>query len=119
MVHAALLLLMLEAVPGDLVFTISLKRSTPNLQLSTSRRPITPSYRSANACATVFVGMVPEGLRSRPGAFEFFVLLRTHANEPTVAGFHTLSHSNADKQSSSQRRTKSRLDVRSIGHHRG
>ena len=36
MVHAALLLLMLEAVPTDLVFTISLKRSTPNLQLSTS-----------------------------------------------------------------------------------
>src|SRR5208282_5218483 len=29
MVHAALLLLMLEAVPTDLVFTISLKRSTP------------------------------------------------------------------------------------------
>jgi hypothetical protein len=36
MVHAALLLLMLEAVPTDLVFTISLKRSTQNLQLSTS-----------------------------------------------------------------------------------
>jgi hypothetical protein len=34
MVHAALLLLMLEAV--DLVFTISLKRSTQNLQLSTN-----------------------------------------------------------------------------------
>jgi hypothetical protein len=42
MVHAALLLLMLEAANADLVFTISLKRSTPNLQLSTSR-PITPS----------------------------------------------------------------------------
>jgi hypothetical protein len=39
MVHAALLLLMLEAVHTDLVFTISLKRSTQNLQLSTSRRP--------------------------------------------------------------------------------
>src|SRR5262245_1248241 len=36
MVHAALLLLMLEAVTTDLVFTISLKRSTLNLQLSTS-----------------------------------------------------------------------------------
>jgi hypothetical protein len=35
MVHAALLLLMLEAFK-DLVFTISLKRSTQNLQLSTS-----------------------------------------------------------------------------------
>ncbi len=33
MVHAALLLLMLEAVTTDLGFTISLKRSTPNLQL--------------------------------------------------------------------------------------
>jgi hypothetical protein len=36
MVHAALLLLMLEAVTTDLVSTISLKRSTQNLQLSTS-----------------------------------------------------------------------------------
>jgi hypothetical protein len=36
MVHAALLLLMLEAVDTDLVFTISLKRSTQNLQLSTN-----------------------------------------------------------------------------------
>src|ERR1700693_1636315 len=44
MVHAALLLLMLEAAITDLVFTISLKRSTQNLQLSTSYRPITPSY---------------------------------------------------------------------------
>src|SRR5271166_5611060 len=35
MVHAALLLLMLEAVDTDLVFTISLKRSTQNLQIST------------------------------------------------------------------------------------
>src|SRR2546428_1994012 len=44
MVHAALLLLMLEAVFTDLVFTISPKRSTQNLQLSTSCRPITPSF---------------------------------------------------------------------------
>src|SRR6266480_6997150 len=36
MVHAALLLLMLEAMFTDLVFTISPKRSTQNLQLSTS-----------------------------------------------------------------------------------
>src|SRR6202162_3169225 len=36
MVHAALLLLMLEAITTDLVFTISLQRSTQNLQLSTS-----------------------------------------------------------------------------------
>src|ERR1022692_4116820 len=36
MVHAALLLLMLEAVSTDLVSTISLKRNTQNLQLSTS-----------------------------------------------------------------------------------
>src|SRR4029077_12209454 len=36
MVHAALLLLMLEAVTTDLVFTISLKRITQNIQLSTS-----------------------------------------------------------------------------------
>ena len=44
MVHAALLLLMLEAAYHGPRFTISLKRSTPNLQLSTSRRPITPSF---------------------------------------------------------------------------
>src|SRR6266566_4841805 len=43
-VHAALLLLMLEAMFTDLVFTISPKRSTQNLQLSTSCRPITPSF---------------------------------------------------------------------------
>src|ERR1700751_2547173 len=43
MVHAALLLLMLEAASARPRFTISLKRSTQNLQLSTSRRPITPS----------------------------------------------------------------------------
>jgi hypothetical protein len=36
MVHAALLLLMLEAENADLDFTISLKRSTQNSQLSTS-----------------------------------------------------------------------------------
>src|ERR1700740_3305234 len=51
MVHAALLLLMLEAVDTDLVFTISLKRSTQNLQLSTSRRPITPSFGTKRAFA--------------------------------------------------------------------
>jgi hypothetical protein len=34
---------MLEAVINGPRFTISLKRSTQNLQLSTSRRPITPS----------------------------------------------------------------------------
>jgi hypothetical protein len=44
MVHVALLLLMLEAADADLVSTISLKRNTPNLQLSTSGRPITPSF---------------------------------------------------------------------------
>src|SRR4029077_3355433 len=43
MVHAALLLLMLEPAQRGPRFTISLKRSTQNLQLSTSRRPITPS----------------------------------------------------------------------------
>src|SRR6476661_8184868 len=44
MLHAALLLLMLESVHHGPRFTISLKRSTLNLQLSTSWvRPITPS----------------------------------------------------------------------------
>jgi hypothetical protein len=44
MVHAALLLLMLEAAKARPRFTISLKRSTQNLQLSTGRRLITPSF---------------------------------------------------------------------------
>jgi hypothetical protein len=45
MVHAALLLLMLEAANADLVFTISLKRSTPNLQLSTNSPADYPIFR--------------------------------------------------------------------------
>src|SRR5439155_7953738 len=45
MVHAALLLVMLEAVRGPR-FTISLKRSTPNLQLSTSTPADYPIYGS-------------------------------------------------------------------------
>ena len=36
---------MLEAVHTDLVFTISLKRSTQNLQLSTSTQADYPIYR--------------------------------------------------------------------------
>ena len=48
MVHAALLLLMLEAVTTDLVSTISLKRSTQNLQLSTSSPADYPIYRIGN-----------------------------------------------------------------------
>src|SRR6266702_4458637 len=43
MVHAALLLLMLEAVHTDLVFTISLKRSTQIFSYPQACRPITPS----------------------------------------------------------------------------
>jgi hypothetical protein len=45
---------MLEAVITDLVSIISLKRSTQNLQLSTSCRPITPS--NATPRATLNVG---------------------------------------------------------------
>jgi hypothetical protein len=53
MLHAALLLLMLEAANARPRFTISLKRSTQNLQLSTSYRPITLSYRGKpeNICS--------------------------------------------------------------------
>ncbi|HZD92351.1 MAG TPA: hypothetical protein VE224_19830 [Pseudolabrys sp.] len=47
MLHAALLLLMLGAAITDLVFTISLKRSTPILQLSTSWPADYPIYRLA------------------------------------------------------------------------
>jgi hypothetical protein len=58
MVHAALLLLMFEAVRTDLVSTISLRRSTQNLHLSTSSPadyPIfedEPSRRSATRLMT-------------------------------------------------------------------
>src|SRR5215470_9000430 len=45
MVHAALLLLMLEAVTHGPRFTISLKRSTQNLQLSTSSPADYPIFR--------------------------------------------------------------------------
>src|SRR5471032_3599706 len=46
MVHAALLLLMLEAANADLVFTISLKRSTPILLLSTNSPADYPIFGS-------------------------------------------------------------------------
>jgi len=45
MVHAALLLLMLEAANADLVFTISLKRSTLILLLSTNSPADYPIFR--------------------------------------------------------------------------
>jgi hypothetical protein len=45
MVHAALLLLMLEAAQREPRFTISLKRSTQNLQLSTRTPADYPIYR--------------------------------------------------------------------------
>src|SRR5262249_31829353 len=41
--HAALLLLMFEAADADLVFTISLKRSTLIFRYPQADRPITPS----------------------------------------------------------------------------
>jgi hypothetical protein len=46
MVHVALLLLMLEAAQREPRFTISLKRSTQNLQLSTSSPADYPIFRS-------------------------------------------------------------------------
>jgi transposase InsO family protein len=63
MLHAALLLLMLEAVNTDLVLIISLKRSTPNLQLSTSSGRLPhlgefprPRWRSARPGPNKLVG---------------------------------------------------------------
>jgi hypothetical protein len=61
MVHAALLLLMLEAVTTDLVFTISLKRSTQNLQLSTSwagRLPHLLAQSGRLPSGAVFIGLL-------------------------------------------------------------
>src|SRR5262245_8606877 len=65
-----LLLLMLEARKVDRTVTISLKRSTQNLQLSTNRRPITPSQERQSARAAEIVGrpsLTP--LRHRPPEF--------------------------------------------------
>jgi len=57
---------MLEAVHTDLVFTISLKRSTQNLQLSTSSPADYPIYGSlAAAMALIFgVRFTPESCRA-------------------------------------------------------
>jgi hypothetical protein len=51
---------MLEAVTADLVFTISLKRSTQNLQLSTSSPADYPIFRG-------IADMVLDMLLARPG----------------------------------------------------
>jgi hypothetical protein len=59
MVHAALLLLMLEAVTTDLVFTISLKRSTQILQLSTSWLADYPIYWGHSGHWSVLVVISP------------------------------------------------------------
>src|SRR5258705_13613269 len=74
MVHAALLLLMLEAATADLVSTISLKRRTPNLQLSTRRTADYPiCCRRPATARTGFpapkrseAGTVPTQQRLRP-----------------------------------------------------
>ena len=69
---AALLLLMLEAVTTDLVFTISLKRSTQNLQLSTSWAGRLPHLgprradivRSSAACPKRAISEIADASRS-------------------------------------------------------
>jgi hypothetical protein len=67
MVHAALLLLMLEAVHTDLVFTISLKRSTQNLQLSTSSPAETRTcYRARAFGKTKLAKRRPAGASGSP-----------------------------------------------------
>src|SRR5450631_2653352 len=77
MVHAALLLLMLEAVTKDLVFTISLKRSTQNLQLSTSwagrLHHLLRRYRDGGASA------VANQRRGRPSNNRLPDVVRDHA----------------------------------------
>jgi hypothetical protein len=60
MLHAALLLLMLEAVQTDLVSTISLKRSTQNLQLSTKMLGRLPHLSGAKR-TTVDAGHLHKG----------------------------------------------------------
>src|SRR5262245_47501182 len=62
-----LLLLMLEAANVDLVFTISLKRSTQNLQLSTNRRPITPSQAGTKGVGATRSGTGPGTNAGDPG----------------------------------------------------
>ena len=63
-VHAALLLLMLEAVFTDLAFIISLKRSTLIFSYPQAGRPITPSFGGTAVIQ-----------RTSPGIAEFDPLL--------------------------------------------
>src|ERR1019366_5749670 len=76
MVHAALLLLMLEAVTTDLVFTINLKRSTQNLQLST-RSPADYPIFGSNSDAGASLPLVYLSFNSGH-TFENRALLKRH-----------------------------------------
>src|ERR1035438_9791968 len=86
MVHAALLLLMLEAVHADLVSTISLKRSTQNLQLSTSwagRLPHLMAHSGQSRHCNILVA-------SLIGRFE------SSTFKPSTTTFQTIHHFSVD-----------------------
>jgi hypothetical protein len=72
-----LLLLMLEAANADLVSTISLKRRTPNLQLSTSRTADYPisSNMSGPIADMLLPPFDPQSGRSTDGAAAYNKLL--------------------------------------------
>ena len=73
---------MLEAVHADLVFTISLKRSTQNLQLSTSSPADYPIYRIAALRQVTFRANKRKLLafnKSRALIFQNFVPLLTRS----------------------------------------
>jgi hypothetical protein len=69
MVHAALLLLMLEAANARPRFTISLKRSTQNLQLSTSCPADYPIYRrnSGHRAINADLSLLTDSVEKRTG----------------------------------------------------
>jgi hypothetical protein len=60
---AALLLLMLEAAHADLLFTISLKRSTQNLDLSTTTQADHPIFQGVKQTFSIAVHAAPARLR--------------------------------------------------------
>src|SRR5262249_8369088 len=64
MVHVALLLLMLEAANANLVSTISLKRNTPTLQLSTTWPADYPIFLEHRIGDQRIIRLIPQWLKA-------------------------------------------------------
>jgi len=86
MVHAALFLLMFEAANTRPRFTISLKRSTKNLQLSTSGQPITPSNGAKRTLSRVYEYTALEHLRKASYGLRYSLRRRAICHDAIEAG---------------------------------